>query len=411
MPNVTINSLLPSLPHSHAQSDMTATNCDSSEVTVPCLVVLVVVGVCVSPFGNFLLSFLFIFFHLREPVNQCVIPGLPDDLALRCLAKLSHGHHGVLETVSTKWRDLIRSSDFANFKAREGWCGNWLFVLTECSSNEWVAYDPEADIWHPLPKIPTTHADRKHVGFSCFDPYRKKWSRVASMRTPRSHFACSVISGKVYVAGGLNLSCTRGLALAEVYDPLTDKWEELPPMLNPQMNCLGLSYKGKFYVLSDRVGLPDQKTSEVLSPADRNWCTVEDIWPFSREMQFAAQVIRDDRVYTVVDLGESLIKTRYTDKGEWHNVGSVPSVILPDHPRPLEAFGYGFASLRHELYIVGGKVLKWEESGAGRFDIVKLGLVRVCDPSAMPLTWREIRPMCGSAYGSIVGCASLEEKY
>lgn len=380
-----------------------------------------------------------------EPVNQCVIPGLPDDLALRCLAKLSHGHHGVLETVSTKWRDLIRSSDFASFKAREGWCGNWLFVLTEGSSNEWVAYDPEADIWHPLPKIPTTHADCKHVGFSCvsvcnrflviggsyvphdpvfphqkpsrtnevmqFDPYRKKWSHVASMRTPRSQFACSVISGKVYVAGGFNLSCTRGLALAEVYDPLTDKWEELPPMLNPQMNCLGLSYKGKFYVLSDRVGLPDEKTSEVLSPADRNWCTVEDIWPFSREMQFAAQVIGDDRVYTVVDLGESLIKTRYTDKGEWYNVGIVPSVILPDHPRPLEAFSYGFAALRHELYIVGGKVLKWEESGAGRFDIVKLGLVRVCDPSAMPLTWREIKPMCGSAYGSIIGCASLEERY
>jgi hypothetical protein len=30
--------------------------------------------------------------------------------------------------VSKRWRDLIRSSDYAAFKAREGWCGDWLFV-------------------------------------------------------------------------------------------------------------------------------------------------------------------------------------------------------------------------------------------------------------------------------------------
>jgi hypothetical protein len=191
-------------------------------------------------------------------VNGSIIPGLPDDLGLRCLAKMSHGHHGLLETVSKGWRDLIRSSDYAAFKAREGWCGDWLFVLTDGSRTEWVAYDPQADTWHPLPKISTALPECEHFGFSCvcvcnrllviggsykplepafphqspsitndvlqFDPYKKQWTSIASMRTPRSHFACSVISGKVYVAGGRNSSFTRGLALAEVYDPLTDKY-------------------------------------------------------------------------------------------------------------------------------------------------------------------------------------------
>ncbi|XP_009359825.2 F-box/kelch-repeat protein At1g16250 [Pyrus x bretschneideri] len=379
-----------------------------------------------------------------ESLHRCIIPGLSDDLALRCLAKLSHGYHGLLETVSKTWRDLLRSSDYANYKARKGWCGDWLFVLTEGSYNEWVAYDPEADRWHPLPKIPTAHGDWKHFGFSgiavCnrffviggsyaqndppvphqkslvtnevmqFDPFKKQWTSVASMLTPRTHFACSVVSGKIYVVGGRNVSCTRGLALAEVYDPVANKWEELPPMLNPQMDCLGLSCKGRFHVLSDQVGLPDQNTSEVFTPSDGTWRTVEDIWPFSRAMQFAAQVIGDNRIYTVVDWGESLIKTRDTEKGEWYTVGSVPSVIFHDHPRPLEAFGYGFAALRHELYVLGGKALKWEQSGAGRFDIVKLGLVRVCNPSAKPLKWRETRPMIGSARGTVIGCASMEEE-
>lgn len=195
---------------------------------------------------------------LRESMNQAIIPGLPDDLALRCLAKLSHGYHGLLEAVSKGWRDVMRCSDYSNYKAREGWCGNWLFVLTEGSKNQWVAYDPEADKWHSLPKIPGNNSDCQHYGFSCvsvrnkfmviggsyapqdpvfphqrpficndvvqYDPFSKQWLRVASMRTPRSHFACTVVSGKVYVAGGRNSSCVTGLAVGEVYDPVTDEY-------------------------------------------------------------------------------------------------------------------------------------------------------------------------------------------
>ena len=131
-------------------------------------------------------------------------------------------------------------------------------------------------------------------------------------------------------------------------------------MPRPQMDCLGLSYRGSFHVLSDQVGFAEQSFSEVFNPLEMSWSTVEDIWPFSRAMQFAVQVMKNDRVYTIVDWGESLIKTRDTDEGEWYNVGSVPSVILPNHPRELEAFGYGFAALRDELFVVGGKVLKWE---------------------------------------------------
>ncbi|KAK4856269.1 hypothetical protein QYF36_015884 [Acer negundo] len=205
-----------------------------------------------------------------------------------------------------------------------------------------------------------------------FDPFKKHWTTVASMLTPRSHFACSVISGKVYVAGGRNSSSSNGLKLAEVYDPLTDRWEELPPMRHPQMDCLGLSYKGKLHVLNDLVGLADRNRSEVFNPLNSTWCIVEDTWPFSRAMQFSVQVIGDAQVYTVVDWGESLIKTRDNEKGDWYNVGSVPSIILSDHYRPVEAFGYGFAALKNKLYVLGGTALRWEDSRGGRFDIRRM---------------------------------------
>ncbi|XP_043711621.1 F-box/kelch-repeat protein At1g16250 [Telopea speciosissima] len=380
---------------------------------------------------------------VKESGHSPIIPGLPDDLALRCLAKVSHGYHGLLETVSKRWRDVFRSSDYCNLKAREGWCGNWLFVLTEGINAQWIAYDPDADKWHPLPKIQSANPGWHHYGFSCvtvcnkflviggsyaphdpafshqrpvptnavvqFDPFMRKWTRLSSMKTPRSHFACCVVCDKVYVAGGRTSSDTRGLALAEVYDPSKDRWHELPPMSTPHVDCLGLSYKGQVHVLSDHVGLPTQNTSEIFNPSERRWHTVEDIWPFSRAMQFAVTVVGDDKLYTIVDWGESSIKTRDGNQQEWSNVGSVPPVFLADHSRPLEAFGYGFAALRCDLYVIGGKVLKWDESGAGRFDIVKLAGVRVCDPTVAPLNWKETRPMCKSACGAILGCAAMEE--
>lgn len=375
-------------------------------------------------------------------VSQPTIPGLPDDLALRCLAMVSHGHHGLLKTVSRRWRDLIRSREYACYKAKEGWSGTWLFVLTEQSNNQWVAYDPDADRWHPLPK-PSGYADMHHFGFSCvcvnnkllviggscmpnglslpqqtlitdrvlqFDPFYNEWKSMARMRTPRSNFACTVMSGKVFVAGGRNLAFPRGLVLAEVYDPLTDKWEELPPMPNPQMDCLGLSYKGKFHVLGDQVGLSETTPLQIFDPSNKTWFIKEDTWPFSRATQFSVQVIGDCQIYAVIDWGESLIKTRESENGEWYNVDALPPVTLENHTRALEAFGYGFATLKEEVYVMGGKVLKWEEAGNGRFDIVRLDLMRICNPAVRPLNWRQAKPMCSPASGSVLGCTSLEEK-
>ncbi|XP_031397024.1 F-box/kelch-repeat protein At1g16250 isoform X2 [Punica granatum] len=376
-----------------------------------------------------------------ESMYQPIIPGLPDDLALYCLARLSHGHHGLLETVSKRWRDVVRSDEYSNFKAREGWCGDWLFVLTEGMRNQWVAYDPEADRWHPVPLNPRKHLpDRWPLGFSCvcvnnkflviggsyelwhprecsfiskevvqFDPFKKEWSSAASMRTPRSHFACCIIDGKIYVAGGRNSDYPKGITLAEVYDPLTDSWEDLPPMPIPLMDCIGIAYKGNFHVLSDTLGLQDRNPTEVFDPSNRKWCIKHDNWPFSRASQVSVQVTKDDRLYTVEDWGESIVKTRDAEKEEWDSVGKVPPVFVSNHSRPLEAFDYGFAALGHELYVVGGKVLKWEELGVGRFEIVKLDRVRVCDPTCSPLSWRETRPMCLTSSGSILGCTSLKE--
>ncbi|CDY35074.1 BnaA06g10840D [Brassica napus] len=173
--------------------------------------------------------------RIMGTIEQSIIPGLPDDLALRCISKLSHGYHGKLECVSKDWRDLVRCEAYSCYKARNGWSESWLFAH---SNNQLVAYDPDADRWHPLPRNEAIQDGWDHSGFACvcvsscllviggcyvssfpreepfvvtnvvmrFDPFKKEWKMVAGMRTPRTRFACAAVSGKVYVAGGFNLT-------------------------------------------------------------------------------------------------------------------------------------------------------------------------------------------------------------
>ncbi|WZZ57717.1 hypothetical protein YC2023_057824 [Brassica napus] len=211
---------------------------------------------------------------------------------------------------------------------------------------------------------------------------------VASMRTPRTRFACAAVSGKVYVAGGCNLTQSSGVSSAEVYDPVADS-----------------NNAGSFHEL--RAG--EQISTQAFNPLEMSWSTVVDIWPLPRRMNYAVQVMKNDRLYSIVIqvLGGRLIQTRgdTDDEGEWYTLGSVPCVVvLPDDPREPQVLGHGFAALRDELYVIGGRFLKLEKSGSGGFE--RLSVVRVCDPLVRPLVWREAKPMCLPADGPITGSIS-----
>jgi hypothetical protein len=73
------------------------------------------------------------------------------------------------------------------------------------------------------------------------------------MPTPRRSFACSVDSftGLVYVTGGVDERCNP-LAVAEAYNVEEDKWEILPPMIQPHgLGCDGVFMEGKFMVFTE----------------------------------------------------------------------------------------------------------------------------------------------------------------
>jgi len=90
-----------------------------------------------------------------------------------------------------------------------------------------------------------------------YDPATNTWTKKADMPTPRHSLNACVVDNKIYAIGGLNGSVPHGDAVfvdsLEVYDPETDKWEEMPKM--PELRKLKGSgvVDGKIYIIGSDI--------------------------------------------------------------------------------------------------------------------------------------------------------------
>lgn len=108
---------------------------------------------------------------------------------------------------------------------------------------------------------------------------REEWSQCAPMGTPRFDFACTVCDGKVYVAGGqctLNGGGARGVASAEVYDPMLDQWTALPKMKALRYKCVGVTWQGRIYVVGGFAVRGDSDCKTVAFAVERSSAEVYD---------------------------------------------------------------------------------------------------------------------------------------
>ena len=106
-----------------------------------------------------------------------------------------------------------------------------------------------------------------------YDFESARWSRGADRPTPRSFFVCSVSSsnGLVYVAAGIDRSLNP-LSAAETYNVEEDKWDILPPMIQPHgPSCHSVFMEGKFMVLTTRNGHRMNGRVEVFNPSAGTW--------------------------------------------------------------------------------------------------------------------------------------------
>uniref|UniRef100_A0A0D6R728 F-box domain-containing protein n=1 Tax=Araucaria cunninghamii TaxID=56994 RepID=A0A0D6R728_ARACU len=183
-----------------------------------------------------------------EANDASLIPGLPDDIAILCLARVPRKYHHTLKCVSKKWRDVLITESLYSYRQRLGIADSWIYALCR-DSHECVHFyvlDPSRRRWKELPGLPTVCSRRFGMacealgrrlyllggcGWSedvtnevyCYDPLINKWESVASMETARCHFVTEACNGRLYAIGGMG-STTGVLTSWETYDSETNKW-------------------------------------------------------------------------------------------------------------------------------------------------------------------------------------------
>lgn len=348
-----------------------------------------------------------------KTIMSGLIDGLPDAVALRCLARVPFHQHPQLQLVCRSWRAVLCSPEF--FKARHevGASQELLCVCAFEPENVWQLYDPLSDLWMTIPVLPSAIRHLAHFGVVStagklfvlgggsdavdpltgdhdgifatdevwsYDPILRVWSRNAPMLVRRAMFACCVLDGKIVVAGGFT-NCRKSISEAEIYDPEKDTWEPLPDLHHSHNSaCSGLVIGGKVYVLHKGLS-----TVQVLEKAEHCWAVEDYGW-----LQGPIAVVRGE-LYV---LSHGLIFKQHKE----HR----PRKVVVSASDFQSRIGFAMIGSGDDLYVIGGVI------GPGRWNLVirPLSDVNVLDVGSERPTWRKVAPMT-LCRGSILGCTIL----
>lgn len=340
-----------------------------------------------------------------------LIEGLPDAVAIRCLARIPFYLFPKLETVSRSWREAIHSTELLKARKETKSTEKLLCVCAFDPENVWQLYDPNRDMWITLPILPSKVRNLAYFGVVstrnklfvlgggsdavdpltgdqdgsfatnevwAYDPITRQWTSRAPMIIPRAMFACCVLNGKIIVAGGFT-TCRKSVSKAEIYDPDKDIWVSIPD-LNHSHNsiCTGLVISGEVHVVHK--GLT---TVQVLKNVKDGWRVYERSW-----VQGQMTVVND----SLYVMSHGIV---YKQERESRKV-----VISGSEFK--KRIGFAMMGFRDDIYVIGGVIgpegWNWDIKKMSDVDVLTLGNERP--------VWQKAASMT-KCRGTILGCAEL----
>ncbi|CAL4988897.1 unnamed protein product [Urochloa decumbens] len=289
-----------------------------------------------------------------------LIPGIPDDVAVDCLARVPHASHRALRRVCRGWRSAAAAPSFASARAAAAANEDLVYMLqfgnpsaaSDADKDDAPANAPAYGVavynvttgeWRREPGAPPVvpvFAQCAAVGASVaiiggwdprsFEPVADvhvldastgTWRRASPMASPRSFFACAEAGGKIYVAGGHDKH-KNALKTAEAYDPVADAWDPLPDMSEERDECDGMATVAgdRFLAVSGyrtaRQG-GFERDAEWFDPAARAWRRLERV----RAPPSAAHVVVKGKVWCIE--GTAVMEWIGMRRG-WREVGPYP---------------------------------------------------------------------------------------
>jgi len=140
---------------------------------------------------------------------------------------------------------------------------------------------------HPGSKETAIHPARPHRSVGTveeYDPATNTWRERNPMPTARNHAAVGVVNNKIYVIGGrigaaFMLVPASNTDIVEEYDPATDQWGGLKaPMPTPRSAMTWGTYRGRIYVAGGEMrnaqSYGTYRAVEAYDPATNRWSTL-----------------------------------------------------------------------------------------------------------------------------------------
>ena len=160
------------------------------------------------------------------------------------------------------------------------------------------------------------------------------WTELAAMRHPRGGHTLLAVAGRLYVIGGNNSAAN--VAPAEVYDPKTGAWSDLPALPSPRNHVAGFVFgfsacaAGGRSPATTRVDCFDTKSS--------SWVQLPDLPQATSGA--GATALEDGRAVIVggQDAGETRINDQFAelpDVTAWNPLGTM---LVPRHGFELALF-------------------------------------------------------------------------
>lgn len=230
--------------------------------------------------------------HISPDADARLIPALPDEISIQILARVPRSYYLTLKAVSRSWKHIVTNSELYRLRKELGTMEEWVYILTKGENNKlsWHALDPINSIWQKLPPMPIIVQEEEFKrGFpglmqSLIRNFLGK--KDAAERMPYCGCAIGVANGCLYVLGGF--SKTSALKSVLRYDPCTNSWNEVCSMSTGRAFCKTSLLNNKLYVVggvsrgtTGTGGLTPLRSAEVYNPDTDTWAEVPSM-PFSK---------------------------------------------------------------------------------------------------------------------------------
>lgn len=279
-----------------------------------------------------------------EGQEDFLIPGLPEDVAKLCLALVPRLDFPAMSCVSRSWKRLLQSKEFYLVRKGAGTLEEWLYALVEAPGTRtmcWQVLSPDCSKWKGLPPMPgpakgkfgsvvvdgkllvmggsyeeTTGSKAAAAEVLKYDSALNRWSKVASMHMARYEFACAVLGGRVYVAGGHGED-GKNLSSVEVYDLQKDEWTQVPSMKRARWGCIACGIEGKIYVMGGRSSftIGNSRCIAVYDPSTGQWDELK-----NGCVMVLAHAVLDKKLYCIEWKNERKLVVYNPAENSWKNV-------------------------------------------------------------------------------------------